>query len=243
MLHGVLATNSISPIENSQGKRLEHFPEIGRLSVLLVQIRDHGAVREEEVESFLRYGGLEAHQMDVLNVFDTPSFAPETVEKYDVVLVGGASEASVLEPAKYPFVPHIIALLQHCIDIEKPVFASCFGFQAAVLGLGGQIFRDEENFEMGTIPLTLSSEAATDPLFSGVHDSFLAVSCHKESTFETPANCVTLATSPICLHAFRVRAKPFWAFQFHPELDRDCLCSGWGCSVKSTPIQILPMKM
>ena len=227
-MRGVLATNSISPIVNPQGIPLEHLPEIARLSVLLVQIRDHGAMRDEEVESFLRYGGLEAHQLEILNVFDTPEFEPTVADRFDVVLVGGASEASVLEPDTYPFVPHIIALLRRCIETNRPVFASCFGFQAAVLGLGGRIVREETDFEMGTIPMSLSPEAKDDPLFSGVSDGFLAVSCHKESTFETPGNCIALARSPRCLHAFRVREKPFWAFQFHPELDRDCFVQRLG---------------
>ena len=52
---------------------------------------------------------------------------------YDALLVGGASEASVLEPENYPSVPHCINLLRHCIDVDFPVFASCFGFQLAVL--------------------------------------------------------------------------------------------------------------
>ena len=29
-----------------------------------------------------------------------------------------------------------------------------------------------------------------------------------------------LAFTDCCCHAFRVTGKPFWAFQFHPEVDR-----------------------
>ena len=227
-MRGVLAVNSISPLADAQGIPLEHFHHTAHLKVLLVQIRDHGSVRDEEIDSFLRYGGLKAEQLEVLNVFDTPQFSPDVADEYDVVLVGGASEASVLEPEIYFFVPNIIALLQRCIVTERPVFASCFGFQAAVLGLGGRIVREEHDFEMGTIPLELSEEAKEDPLFADVPQGFLAVSCHKESTFETPSDCIALARSPRCLHAFRVRAKPFWAFQFHPELDRDCFVQRLG---------------
>ena len=88
-----------------KGKRVEKPVKVHELSVLLVQIRDHGSVRDEEVESFIRHGDLEDSQLHVLNVFDTPSFLPSIVDPYDVVLVGGASEASVLDPETYRFVP------------------------------------------------------------------------------------------------------------------------------------------
>jgi GMP synthase (glutamine-hydrolysing) len=198
------------------------------LSVLLVQIRAQGPVRDEELQSFARHGGLAPRQITVLNVFDTPRFAADVVDSFDVVCVGGASEASVLDPHAYPFVPPLIGLLTHCLDRGKPVFASCFGFQAAVLGLGGRVIRDEGDFEMGTIPLQLTPEAETDPVFEGVSDGFLAVSCHRERAVSTPPGCVPLAETGRCLYAFRVVNKPFWAFQFHPELDRDCFVERLG---------------
>ena len=226
--HGPLWPNSILAMCIAQGKRVEKPVKVHELSVLLVQIRDHGSVRDEEVESFIRHGDLEDSQLHVLNVFDTPSFLPSIVDPYDVVLVGGASEASVLDPETYRFVPHIISLLQYCVTTNKPVFASCFGFQAAVLGLGGTIVRDGVDFEMGTIPLTLTAAANEDPLFSTAPDGMLAVSCHQEMATEVPNGCVVLAKTDRCLHAFRVAGKPFWAFQFHPELDRACFVQRLG---------------
>jgi len=207
---------------------VENHRTAHNLSVLLVQIRDQGAVRDEEVESFLRHGGLIPTQLDVLNVFDTPEFAPEIVNSYDVVLVGGASEASVLAPDTYKFVPAIISLLRYCIAEDKPVFASCFGFQAAVLGLNGEIIRDGEDFEMGTIPLILSDAAKDDPVFTSAPNGMLAVSCHQEMAIKAPMGCVVLASTERCVHAFRVENKPFWAFQFHPELDRACFVQRLG---------------
>lgn len=198
------------------------------LRVLLFQIRDHGPVREEEFQSFLRHGGLSAHQLDRLNVFDQASFDPDVVGPYDAILVGGASEASVLEPERYGFVTHLVAALKQCIQLKKPVFASCFGFQAAALGLGGTVVREEGDFEMGTIPLSLTAAADSDPLFSELEDGFLAVSCHRESVREAPQGCIALAHSPTCLHAFRVGELPFWAFQFHPELDKRCFVERLG---------------
>ncbi len=76
--------------------------EPAQLKVLLLQIRDQPRVRQEELASFVAYSGLHAAQFDVLNVFDEPHFAADAASGYDALFVGGASEASVLEPDKYP---------------------------------------------------------------------------------------------------------------------------------------------
>lgn len=194
-----------------------------QLKLLLVQIRDKAQVREEEFNSFVRFADIQPHQLDVMNVFDTPRFPPDIGAHYDAVIVGGASEASVLEPEIYPFVPDCVQLLAWCRDTGKPVFASCFGFQLAVLALGGEIVRDEQDFEIGTLPINLTSEAKHDPLFRDVPDPFYAVSVHRERAPQLPEACELLAYTAKCPHAFKVKNLPFWAFQFHPEVDRDIL--------------------
>jgi GMP synthase (glutamine-hydrolysing) len=199
------------------------LPNIHRPRVLLMQIRDDTTVRIEEYQSFLAYSGLSEDQLDVLNVFDIPNFDAEVLEGYDALFVGGASEASVLEPEHYPFVMPAIALLQHCIRESTPVFASCFGFQLAVLALGGEIIRDGDDYEMGTPLMLLSDAAANDVLFKTTAKAFPAVSVHRERAAALPMGCELLAYTDACPHAFKVTDKPFWAFQFHPEVDRATL--------------------
>lgn len=194
-----------------------------QLKLLLLQIRDEPRVRAEEHASFCDYSGLQRGQLDIHNTFDQPHFGPEILQGYDALIVGGASEASVLEPDNYPFVPASIALMRHCIDNDFPVFASCFGFQLAVLALGGTIIRDQSNFEMGTVAISLAGAAATDPLFRDVPDGFAAVSVHRERSIECPLGADMLAYTQPCCHAFKVSGRRFWAFQFHPEVDRERL--------------------
>jgi GMP synthase (glutamine-hydrolysing) len=190
-----------------------------------MQIRHSPEVRQEERDSFLRYCGLQPEQLDCLDVFATPQFGPEVLQGYDALLVGGASEASVLEPINYPAVPYCIDLLKHCIAADFPVFASCFGFQLAVLALGGEIIRDEQDFEMGSLPISLRQTAAEDDLFRDTPDGFHAIAVHRERSVHCPPGAVELAYTEPCCHAFRVIDKRFWACQFHPEVDRATLVS------------------
>jgi GMP synthase (glutamine-hydrolysing) len=195
------------------------------MKLLLLQIRHEASVRKEEYDSFLRYCRLTSDEIDILNVFDTPQFGPEVLSGYDALLVGGASEASVLEPDNYPAVPYCIELLRYCIDADVPVFASCFGFQLAVLALGGNIIRDQRDFEMGSPAISLRPAAADDLLMHDVADGFHAIAVHRERSVECPPGAIELAYTELCCHAFRVSGKRFWAFQFHPEVDLATLVS------------------
>jgi len=193
------------------------------LRILLLQIRDEPRVREEEHASFARYAGLDPSQIAIHNVFDRPTFGAEILEGFDALFVGGASEANVLEPERFPFLEPSRTLLRHVAETGLPCFASCFGFQLAVLALGGEIRSVEEGFEMGTLPIGLTAAATVCPLFHDTPNGFLAVSVHRQLADGPPPGTVALARTEACLHAFRVEDRPFWAFQFHPEVDRATL--------------------
>lgn len=190
------------------------------LKILLLQIRHDATTRLEEFEEFVRYSCLEPHQFTVLDVYKTSDFEPTHIDGYDALFVGGSSDASVTQPDVYPFVPAIERLLVYCLQKSIPVFASCFGFQAAVQALGGTVIVDKDNMEMGTYPLWLTAAAEHDLLFHDVPNGFWAVSGHKERAIVMPAEAILLAYSDRCpYHAFKIPNQPFYGFQFHPEMD------------------------
>jgi len=190
------------------------------LKILLMQIREDDKVKEEELTSFADHAGIHKSQIKIHDVFKNPQFGASILNGFDALFVGGASEASVLEPKKYLFVESLKDLLVHAVKIDLPVFASCFGFQIAVLAFGGKIIRDTENFEMGTYPMTLTEHAQLDPVFNNIPNYFHAISVHQEKAIDLPEHCLLMAYTKDCIHSFRYEGKNFWAFQFHPELDR-----------------------
>lgn len=194
-----------------------------QLKVLLLQIRDEASVRREELESFAQHSGLEVEQITIHNVFDHPHFNPDIINGYDALFIGGASEASVLEEEHYPFLQSGYRLIHHCVESSIPTFASCFGFQMAIMAFGGEILRDLVHYEMGTCSIDQMPAGKKDPLFQHIPSSFKAVSVHQEKALDLPPNCELLAHTEECCHAFRVKNKPFWGFQFHPELNREKL--------------------
>ena len=193
------------------------------LKILLLQIRDNRNVRVEEHQSFANFSKIEPHQIEILNVFDTPSFKPNLIDNYDALYVGGASEANVLEPEKYPFVKNCIKLLRYAAEISKPTFASCFGFQLAVLAFGAIILNKAKDYERGTVKISLTDKAKSDLVYQGIQDRFPAVSVHRQYASTIPEPLEILAYTGQCVHSFKYKNKPLWAFQFHPEVDRDTL--------------------
>ncbi len=191
-----------------------------QLKILLVQIRDDEVTRLEEFDEFVRFSQLEPEQIAVLDVFKTPDFDPTCVDAYDALFVGGSSDASVTQPEIYPFIKPTEQLLLYCLQESMPVFASCYGFQAAVEALGGKVIVDKENMEMGTYPIWLTEAAKDDVLLHDVPDGFWAISGHKERALVMPEEATLLAYSDRCpYHAFKIQGKPFYGFQFHPEVD------------------------
>ena len=193
------------------------------LNILLLQIREDPTVIIEEHASFAHYSGLDKSQISIHNVFDSPQFTSAILEGFDALFIGGASEASVLEKEKYHFLEPGKQLIKYAVENSIPTFASCFGFQMAVLAFGGNIIRDREDFEMGTCKMFLSAQAEEDVLFRNIKKEFSAVTVHQEKALELPSNCQLLVLNEHCCQAFKVFDKPFWAFQFHPELDKATL--------------------
>lgn len=194
-----------------------------QLKTLLLQIRHDEQVKKEEHDSFIKYSGLQKEQIDILNVYDTPDFNLNIVDKYDALFVGGTSNANVLKPEKYPFVHQCQDMMNYCLDKDIPVFASCFGFQLAVLVLGGEVIHKDKDFEMGILPMKLSPAASEDTLYNDTPDNFKAITVHQQLALKEPAGCTLLVYTDACCHSFKVKDKPFWAFQFHPEVDKQVL--------------------
>jgi GMP synthase (glutamine-hydrolysing) len=195
-----------------------------QLKILLLQVRADKETKEEEYQAFVQFSGLEPHQIDCLNCYEDMAFRPNIIEGYDALFVGGSSDASVRKPRDFPFVVPAQALIRYCYDENIPVLASCFGFQLAVQELGGQVIIDEDNMEMGMMTIQLNQTHQIDPLLYDYPNEFWAVSGHKERALSLPKDTLTIGVSHLCpYHIIVFKEKPFYGFQFHPEIDRAVL--------------------
>lgn len=189
-------------------------------------------MREQEVRSFCRALQCDAAQIRAVNLLDgsddRPNVTQADIDAADIVLFGGSGDYSVAQGG--PWMPAAMGVMRRLVELGKPTFASCWGFQAMARALGGQVVTDLSHAELGTLPVTLTDAGRHDPVFGAVADdaasppSFTVVMGHKDYVAELPPGVTLLASTPrVPNQAFRVDGKPIYCTQFHPELDGQAL--------------------
>ena len=191
------------------------------LRLLLLQAREpDDPMRDHEHECFVNGTQLEPHQIVTHDLLSGPPTLEE-IQQYDALLMGGSGEFLVSKGNQPEFEP-LLELLREVVSRKHPTFAACYGFQAMVQALGGEVIHDPENVEVGTFELELTDAAKHDELFRHLPRRFVAQQGHKDRAARLPEGLVHLASSERAPYqALRVPNAPVWAVQFHPELDRD----------------------
>ncbi|WP_146661079.1 type 1 glutamine amidotransferase [Enhygromyxa salina] len=187
------------------------------LRFCLLQIRNPSdMVRAHEVECFVDRLDVEPSQVHALDVLNDHLDA-SIYERFDAVLVGGSGEYSVLDDVAP--IRSMLDFLGETATRGFPVFASCFGFQALSLALGGEVAHDANRAEVGTYEVVLTPHAGSDELFGHLSERFAAQQGHKDHVTRLPACARHLAGSERSpFQAARFGDAPVWATQFHPEL-------------------------
>jgi GMP synthase (glutamine-hydrolysing) len=98
----------------------------------------------------------------------------------------------------------------------------CLGAQLLAAAGEAKIYPGEAGPEIGWAPITLTSQSADDPLFSGMTPELMVLHWHGD-TFDLPRRAVLLASSARYPNqAFRIGPRA-WGVQFHLEVDRDAV--------------------
>ena len=193
------------------------------MNILLMHARDaDDPILEHEYECFLERSGLGPESFTRFNLTSGEPIDGSLLEGASCVMVGGSGAYSLSKGGVYWYEP-MLALMREIVDRKVPMFASCFGFQALVVALGGTLEARPERAELGTYALTTTPEGKADPLFEGMPDSFDVQLGHNDSVVALPDGLVHLASTERCFYqAVRVPGAPIYATQFHPELtDQD----------------------
>ena len=141
------------------------------------------------------------------------------LDEADCVLVGGSGEYGIPEAPEHPWLVAFVQLMGQLAEDGFPTFASCFGFQALCLALGGVVERDKSRAEVGTFELSVTADGKDDPLFAPLDPRFLAQLGHKDHVTRLPDGVVHLARSERSeFQALKIPDKPIYATQYHPEL-------------------------
>lgn len=172
-------------------------------------------VRAEERASFALQLGVEVDDIEPFDLLSEDLHWERLVDGVDALLVGGSGAFSVTDD--FEWVRGFIDGLGRAAYSGTPTFASCFGFQALVCALGGEVRHDEAAAEVGSFELERTD--AADPLFDPLPPRFIAQQGHKDRAVRWPSGVSHLVRSARCEYqALRIDGQPVWATQFHPEL-------------------------
>ena len=190
------------------------------LRFLLLQARVEGdSMRAEEHHSFAVELAVRDEQIEALDILSS-SPDPAMLQDVDAVLVGGSGDFGVVRP--HPPIESLKTFLARTTERGFPVFASCFGFQALVCGLGGSVIEDHDHAEVGTCELSCTDAASDDPIFRNLPRLFDGQVGHKDRADRLPEGAVNLVRSEVCpYHAIHIAGTRTWATQFHPEMNGD----------------------
>jgi GMP synthase (glutamine-hydrolysing) len=190
---------------------------------LLISLRDpDDPMARQELRCFRDTTGLD---LEIVHAADTP-LDDRLLGEARVLFFGGSGAYSVLD--NEPWVRAMLDFLVHVVDRKVPAWASCFGFQGLALALGGEVNRDDARQELGAFPIDLTPAGTDDPLFGPLPRTFDAQLGHHDHVDRLPSGVTLLCTGrKIHNQAFKVDGAPFWATQFHPELNKATTTERW----------------
>jgi len=192
------------------------------LNILLFQIRKpDDPMRISEVATFAESINTLPERITAIDLIGDPP-SKKILESADLILIGGAGDYSV--PKGGLWLNRALDIMQSLYAKQKPIFASCWGFQAIAAALGGSVVTDPQFAELGTLQLSLTEDGIKDPVFGSLGSKFLAHVGHQDTVVQLPKDAIRLASTPLVEnHAFCMPDAPIYCTQFHPELKRNLL--------------------
>ncbi len=167
----------------------------------------------------------------------TPAERPEPprpLGDYGGLLVLGG-EQNVCEQDRYPYLADELDLIGEWLAGGLPLLGVCLGAQLIAQAGGGVVVRADER-ELGWLEVERLDAGARDPLLGFAAAHFTALQWHSYAV-EPPPGAVALASSPVCLQAYR--AGEAWGVQYHPEVTPQIL-EDWIAELLADPRELSP---
>lgn len=163
-------------------------------------------------EDVLHERGAELHRVEL----DEGDPLPDWRDFDAIVAMGGPMSAN--DDTDLPWLRDEKRLIAEAVDAGVPYWGVCLGVQLLAASLGARVYPGHAP-EVGILPVALTLDGLTDPVFGGLPREVLTLQWHGD-TFDLPHNAVRLAGSPAYPNqAFRVRRA--YGVQFHLEVSTE----------------------
>ncbi len=163
-------------------------------------------------EDVLRERGAELHRVEL----DEGERLPDWREFDAIVAMGGPMSAN--DDAELPWLTGEKQLVSEAVRAGKPYWGVCLGVQLLAASLGARVYPGPEP-EVGLLPVSLTGEARSDPVFGEAPHELVTLQWHGD-TFDLPDGAVRLASSPAYPNqAFCLERA--YGVQFHLEVSAE----------------------
>jgi GMP synthase-like glutamine amidotransferase len=163
-------------------------------------------------EDVLRERGVDLHRVEL----DEGEPLPDWRAFDAIVAMGGPMSA--YDDEAHPWLSPEKRLIAEAVRADKPFWGVCLGVQLLAASLGARVYPGAV-LEVGLLPVALTLDGLTDPVFAGLPHEVLTLQWHGD-TFDLPHEAVRLAGSPAYPNqAFRVRRA--YGVQFHLEVSAE----------------------
>ena len=164
-----------------------------------------------EFEDVLRERGASIHRVEL----DEGEPLPGDWQGFDAIVAMGGP-MSVNDDAELPWLSAEKRLIGDAVRAGVPYWGACLGVQLLAASLGARVYAGPVP-EVGVLPVTLTAEGRSDPVFRGLPAEFPTLQWHGD-TFDLPAGATLLASSPAYPNqAFRFGDRAY-GVQFHVEV-------------------------
>ena len=130
-----------------------------------------------------------------------------------VVAMGGPM--SVNDEEEHPWLVGEKRLIAEAVRTGVPFWGACLGVQLLASALGARVYAGPAP-EVGMLPVRLTEDGRSDPVFGSLPDEFLTLQWHGD-TFDLPEGAVLLAGS-VAYANQAFRAGSAYGVQFHLEV-------------------------
>jgi len=163
-------------------------------------------------EDVLHERGVELRRVEL----DEGQPLPDWREYDAIVAMGGPM--SVNDDAALPWLTEEKRAIGDAVRAGTPYWGVCLGVQLLAASLGAKVYPGPEP-EVGLLPVSMTGEARSDPVFADAPHELLTLQWHGD-TFDLPEGAVRLAGSaPYPNQAFRFERA--YGVQFHLEVSAE----------------------
>jgi GMP synthase (glutamine-hydrolysing) len=140
---------------------------------------------------------------------------PPALDGFSAAMVFGG-EMQVDQDSRHPWLRGEKQLIRELLDRRVPVLGVCLGSQLLAEVAGAQPHQAPQP-EIGWHRVEVTPDGGRDPLIGPLAPTFEVFEWHSYET-PLPPGAVALASTPLCLQAFRLGDARAWGVQFHAEV-------------------------